>query len=311
MREKNLRTLPRISDSSSFVYLEHGKIDRDQKAISYHDEGGKVPIPCASLALLMLGPGTSVTHAAIQTLADNGCTILWCGEEGVRMYASGTGLTRSSKRLLHQASVWYDDENRLKIVRKMYKFRFSESLNPELTLQEIRGKEGIRVRECYRQYSAESGVPWEGRSYNRNDWRSADPINRALSSANSCLYGVCHAAIVAAGYSPSIGFVHTGKILSFVYDVADLYKTQTSIPAAFSATAEDTKKLESRVRWHCRDMFRETKLLTRIIKDIDVILGYSKSDDEDDVFADDEAKPGSLWNGKDSKIPGGKNFGDE
>src|SRR5690554_5875285 len=186
----------------------------------------------------MLGPGTSITHAAVKTLAESGCLVIWCGEQGIRFYAQGMGETRSASRLLHQATLYADPELRSHVVVRLYRMRFIEDLPSSLTLQQLRGREGSRVREAYARASEASGVPWTGRSYDRNNWSNADPVNKALSVANSCLYGICHAAIVSLGYSPGLGFIHTGKLLSFVYDIADLYKVEITIPTAFHAAAE-------------------------------------------------------------------------
>lgn len=188
----------------------------------------------------MLGPGTTVTHAAVMTMAEAGCLVAWCGEQGVRFYAQGMGETRSAARLLRQAALWAGPAQRLAVVRRMYEMRFPDPLRPGLTLRQIRGKEGARVRTAYAAAAERYGVPWERRQYNRLDWEASTPINRALSAANSCLYGVCHAAVVAAGYSPALGFIHTGKMLSFVYDVADLYKIDgpRSLPGGSQGRSE-------------------------------------------------------------------------
>ena len=132
----------------------------------------------------------------------------------------------------------------------MYRFRFNENIPPIISLESIRGMEGLRVRRAYSEASDKYGVEWKGRNYDQNNWNNGDPINRALSAANACLYGVCHAGIVSAGYSAGLGFVHTGKMLSFVYDIADLYKTETTIPVAFQVTAEHSndKDLERFIR---------------------------------------------------------------
>lgn len=305
----NLRMLPKVRDSWSYVYAERCKVDQDELAISLHDQQGKTMVPCASLTLLMLGPGTTVTHAAMRTLAASGCSVLWVGEQGVRLYAQGMGETRSAQRLLHQARLCSTPALRLKVVRSMYEIRFPETLSPSLTLQQIRGKEGVRVREAYAKASRETGVVWAGRVYQRDDWKSADPVNRALSAANSCLYGICHAAIISAGYSPGLGFVHTGKLLSFVYDVADLYKVEITIPAAFQAAKDGEENLEGRARRFCRDYFREHRLLIRVIEDIDRVLnvGVLPIDDHFDV---DEAAPGELWDPELGGVPGGVNQAD-
>jgi CRISPR-associated protein Cas1 len=308
---KDLHLLPKVRDSWSYLYVEHCKIDQEAKAIAVHDANGKTPVPCASLTLLMLGPGTSVTHAAIRALADNGCLVAWTGEEGVRMYAQGLGETRSAHHLLRQAWLCSDPRRRLEVVMRMYRMRFSDGLEPGLTLQQIRGKEGIRVREAYARASRDTGIEWSGRSYQRSSWQSADPVNRALSAANSCLYGVCHAAIVSAGYSPALGFIHTGKMLSFVYDVADLYKVDITVPLAFRASAEGAIDLESRVRRACRDAFRRERLLERIVPDIDRILDVDAVESSTTAdFDADEALPGGLWDPDVGHVPGGVNQAD-
>ena len=309
MTSKNLRMLPKTRDSWTYVYAERCRIDQDEKAIALQDLKGKTAVPCASLTMLMLGPGTTITHAAIKTLAENGCTILWTGEGAVRLYAQGLGETRSARRLLHQARLCANPALRLKVVRRMYERRFPNPLDPGLTLQQIRGKEGVRVREAYARASRETGVEWSGREYKRDDWKSADPINRALSAANSCLYGVCHAAILSAGYSPGLGFVHTGKLLSFVYDIADLYKAEITIPAAFRSVKDGEEGMEGRVRRGLRDRFKEERLLARVVDDIDAVLDVGELP-EDTYFDGDAAAPGALWDPELGGVAGGANYGD-
>lgn len=312
MPVRNLHILPKVRDSWSYVYVEHAIIEQDDKAIAVFDKEGKTPIPCAALSLIMLGPGTKITHSAIKTLAENGCMVAWTGEEAVRFYAVGMGETRSSANLLRQAAMHSDPDLRLRVVRRMYELRFPEPLDPGLSIRQIRGKEGVRVRETYARWSKETGVKWDGRFYKQNDWRRAEPINRALSAANSCLYGVVHAAIVAAGYSPALGFIHTGKMLSFVYDVADLYKADITIPAAFRCTAAGEQKLESRVRHLCRDQIREQRMLERIVDDLARIFDISSLDQrEAELFDRNYARPGGLWDPEEGQVEGGVNYGDE
>lgn len=309
MRVKDLRELPQLADGYSYLYVEHCRVDREQQAIAIHDASGKTPVPCAALALLMLGPGTSITHAAILTLSDNGCFVVWCGEQGIRFYAQGLGKNRSSRQLERQARLCSSPKMRLRVVRKMYEKRFGEPLSPDLTLQQIRGKEGLRVRSTYERLSVETGVPWSGRSYKRDSWKNADPVNKALSVANSCLYGICHAGIVALGYSPGLGFIHTGKQLSFVYDIADLYKTDITIPMAFHAAAEGVAHVESEVRHRCRDAFVEARLLKRIVEDIEDLMGPEYDDSvEQETFAIDPAAPGGIWDPDVGTVSGGINY---
>lgn len=305
----DLHALPKVRDSWSFLYAEHCRVEQDDKAIALHDKRGRTPVPCATLTTLMLGPGTSITHAAMRALAENGCMVVWCGEDNVRFYALGMGETRSAANLLHQARMWADPALHAQVVRRLYEIRFEEPLPADLTLRQIRGREGMRVRKAYADASASSGVAWHGRSYQRGAWHRADHVNRALSTANSYLYGVCHAAIVSAGFSPALGFIHTGKMLSFVYDVADLYKTAVSVPAAFRAAAQGSMGMSRRVREYCREAFTETRLLERIIPDIQLALGIAGTADERDPLMDAEGmQPGSLWGEDGFGAPGGRNY---
>lgn len=293
---KDLHQLPKVRDSLSHLYLEHCRIDRYQKSIAFHNAQGMTPIPAASLAVLMLGPGTNITQAAITALAENNCLVIWCGEQNVRFYAAGMGGTRGSSALLRQAWLVSDQGRRLEVVKRMYEIRFGEPVDRQLTVQQLRGREGLRVREAYARLSQETGVQWSGRSYNRGQWTATDPINRAISAANSCLYGVCHAAILSLGYSPALGFIHNGKQLSFVYDVADFYKIDLTMPVAFQAAAVPLPDLERRVRLLCRDIFHERKLLTRIVPDIQRALGGDEpAGDGSPLIDEDAALPTDLW----------------
>ena len=294
-RMKDLHLLPKFRDSLSFLYAEHVVIDKHENAIALHDADGMTPVPAASLAVLMLGPGSKITHSAITALAENNCLVIWCGEENVRFYACGIGGTRSAERIIHQAKMASDEGLRLQVVRRMYCMRFVEDIPEDMTIDQLRGMEGSRVRTAYAKASAESGVEWSGRNYDRTNWNSGDPVNRALSAANSCLYGLCHAAILSAGYSPALGFIHIGKQLSFVYDIADLYKVDLTIPLAFKVAADPPPELERAVRLACRDMFRESKLVEKIIPDIRLALGELDDTQEQSIFDTDEALPADLW----------------
>ena len=311
MRVHDFHILPKFRDGWSYIYVEHCKIDKEDQAIAIHDKDGKIPVPCATLALLMMGPGTSVTHAAITVLADHGCLVAWCGEEGVRFYASGSGETRSATNIMHQAKLWADPNMRMRVVRNLYQLRFAEILQPELTLQQIRGMEGARVRDSYAKEAKVSGVAWAGRNYQRTNWNDSDPINRALSAANSCLYGICHAAIISIGFSPALGFIHTGKMLSFVYDVADLYKTEICTPIAFRATAEGNENLERSIRTALREEIKTARLLERIVEDIEKVLMVKNKDNlkELEYYDYEVARPGFLWDPVDGKVAGGRTYG--
>lgn len=277
---RTLYELPRFCDRWSYLYLEMGRLDVDSDGLCFHQGKSVIPVPIDQLSVVMLGPGSTVTHAAVKSLSQNNCLLAWTGQDGIRLYAASIGGTYSARRLVHQARLATDEDKRLQVAWRMYRFRFKEAIPSTVTLESIRGMEGIRVRRAYAEASAKYGVPWKGRKYDQNDWNKGDPINRALSAANACLYGVCHAGILSAGYSPALGFIHTGKMLSFVYDIADLYKTELTVPVAFRVTAQDPQELERQVRVECRKAFHESKLMERLLPDIAEVLGVSDDSGE-------------------------------
>lgn len=297
MPTRNLNELPKFRDGLTFLYAEHAVVEQEDKAIALYDADGATHVPVAALGTLLLGPGTRITHAAVKALADNGCTLLWVGEDLGRFYAQGLGETRSAARLLRQARAWADPRLHLAVVARMYRARFPDPPPADFTLQQLRGLEGVRVRDTYARWSRDTGVPWQGRNYDRGSWAAADPVNRALSAGASYLYGLCHAAIASAGYSPALGFIHTGKQLSFVYDLADLYKADLLIPAAFRAVAASPLKVETRIRQALRERLREVRLLERAVDDLHrLFAGLGPPDPgDDDPFATDLARPGTLW----------------
>ena len=160
----------------------------------------------------------------------------------------------------------------MKVVRKMYAMRFQEEPPAKRSIQQLRGIEGVRVRKIYELLAKRYGVEWKHRDYDAKNWGSGDIPNRCLSSATACLYGITEAAVLAAGYAPAIGFIHTGKPLSFVYDIADVFKFETVAPVAFKIASEKPTNPEQAVRHACREVFRTTKLLMRIIPGIEEIL---------------------------------------
>ena len=275
---RTLHELPPFRDRWSYLYLEYGELDQQASGLVFHNTAAFTPLPINQLSLLMLGPGTTVTHAAVRALAGNNCLLAWVGEEGVRMYAHSTGGTFSARRLIAQARLAIDPDQRLAVAKRMYGKRFPGGDLDSKSLEQIRGMEGARVRAAYAQLAARYSIGWDGRRYDQDQWSAADPVNRALSAANACLYGISHAAIVSAGYSAGLGFIHTGKLLSFVYDVADLYKTEVTVPAAFRVAATEREGVERKVRLACRQAFHDAKLMDRILPDIAEVLADAGDD---------------------------------
>ncbi len=262
-----------MKERVSMVFIQKGQIDVKDGAFVVIDETGiRTHIPVGSIACIMLEPGTRVSHHAAALAARAGTLLVWVGEAGVRLYASGQPGGARSDRLLYQAKLALDDSARLKVVRKMYEIRFGEKPPERRSVEQLRGIEGARVKKTYQLLAKQAGVPWKGRNYDRNQWDNSDMPNRCISSATACLYGICEAAILAAGYAPAIGFIHTGKPLSFVYDIADLFKFDDIIPHAFKIAAKNYHDPEREVRLMCRDIFRQTKILKKIIPTIEEVL---------------------------------------
>ena len=302
---ENLRALPKLRDSVPYLYLERGRLTQTRNGVEFENDLGRIAVPVAQLACLMLGPGTTVTHRAMVTCARSACAVTWTGQAGVRFYASGTGATRKAYALQEQARLSSDPALRLAVVERMYRVRFDEPLPPDLSIEAVRGHEGVRVRRAYRTAAARFGVPWRGRNYDLGDWEAGDVPNRALSAASACLVGVCHAAVTAAGYSPGLGFVHQGLALSFVFDVADLYKMDVAVPVAFATAREaldaegmgQAFKLEQAVRRRMRQALRNLKLPGRIVPDVRAVLDLDPATPIPDRFDPDDAYglPTAWW----------------
>lgn len=273
------RPIP-IKDRSSILFVQRGRLDVLDGAFVLVDKTrARTHIPVGGLACLMLEPGSRVSHAAVSLAARVGCLLVWVGEAGVRLYSAGQPGGARADRLLHQARLALAPEARLRVVRKMYDMRFGEPAPLRRSIDQLRGIEGSRVKRLYEELAKEHGVTWNGRRYDPRDWSAADLPNRCLSQANACLYGLAEAAILAAGYAPAIGFLHTGKPQSFVYDVADVFKFNTVVPVAFRVAGEAERGVSppvsdpvGEVRRGCRDTFRKTGVLSRLIPSIEEML---------------------------------------
>lgn len=262
-----------MKERISLIFIEYGEIDVLDGAFVVVDKTGvRTHIPIGSIACIMLEPGTRVSHRAAALAARVGTLLVWVGEAGVRLYASGQPGGARSDRLLYQAKLALDEQARLKVVRKMYELRFGEKPPERRSVDQLRGIEGARVKKLYENMAKRYGVNWRGRRYDPTEWDASDLPNLCLSSATACLYGITEAAILAAGYAPAVGFIHTGKPQSFVYDIADIVKFDTVVPVAFRIAAKEPRGPEREVRLACRDAFRQTKLLGKLIPLIEEVL---------------------------------------
>lgn len=292
--------LPRAADRMSFLYLEHCVVHREDGAVTARDDKGMVRIPAASLLAVLLGPGTSVSHQAMSLLGECGTAAVWVGERGVRYYAHGRSLATSSRLLVEQAARVSSPQKRLAVAREMYTMRFAGEDVDGLTMQQLRGREGARIRSVYRENSRRTGVPWKRREYEYDDFDASDPINQALSAAHAALYGVIHAVVVSLGCSPGLGFVHTGHERSFVYDIADLYKADVTIPIAFDVVAENMSDIAVTTRRRVRDRIFELKVIERSVRDIHKLFEVDEGEDL-------QVNVVSLWDYQRKAIAGGMN----
>ena len=292
------RPIP-IKDRASILFVEKGQLDvLDGAFVVVDREGVRTHIPVGGLACLMLEPGARISHAAVALAARVGCLLVWVGEAGVRLYSTGQPGGARADRLLHQARLALDPDARLRVVRKMYDMRFGEPAPQRRSVEQLRGIEGARVKRLYEVLARRHGVIWKGRRYDPGEWDAADLPNRCLSQATACLYGLAEAAVLAAGYAPAIGFLHTGKPQSFVYDVADVFKFETVVPIAFRV-AGDARQGSGRsasdpigeVRRACRDSFRKSGLLGRLIPSIEEMLSAGELDPP---RPPDEAQPVAI-----------------
>ena len=302
-----LYSLPQIKERISFLYLERCIVNRQSNAISVTDSRGAVFVPSALLSVILLGPGTKVTHRAMELIGDSGITVIWVGEQGVRYYAHGRPLTHSSRLLIAQAALVSSPRSRVTVARNMYAMRFPDEDVSKMTMQQLRGREGARVRSAYRSMSRKTGVSWNGRDYNPDDYESGNAVNKALSAAHTCLYGVVHSVIAALGCSPGLGFIHTGHERSFVYDIADLYKVEITVPIAFIIAKDHSEEddIGSITRRSVRDRIMGENLLFRAVRDIRrLLIGDAEEDDA-------EVNVIYLWDDKNGFIKNAVSYGRE
>ena len=307
LRTPTLIALPRVADQMSFLYLDRARVHRDAFGVrataKVDGRLERVYLPNAAIACLLLGPGTSVTQPALAELAANGTTVI-CVNDGASRVVSGFSTSDQSARWVQrQAEIVTDPNARVAAARRLYERRFG-TFPESLTIAQMRGMEGHRVRETYRALAKQHGVKFR-RNYERASWDDQDPVNRALSVANTCLYGVTHCCVLAIGASPALGIIHTGKQHSFVYDIADLYKLEVAAPLAFAAAKQDDP--ERWVRRQLRSSFTTLRLMRTIVADIFWVL------------EPDSHKPGSaipamgtvdLWDpaGDGERVAGGVNY---
>ena len=274
-----LETLAMARDRWTPIYLEHGRLEVDDSSVKWIGADGLLcRLPVATISAILLGPGTTVTHAAMKACADSNTPVCWTGEECLRFYAFGLAPNHDNDMPRFHATAWADKKRRTEIARHMFRMRFPNVDVESRSIKELRGMEGLRVRAFYAEMGLKHGVTWKGRNYNTNNWEMADGINRALSTANASLYALCAAVVCSLGYVPSLGFIHDAGTLPFIYDVADLYKHLTSIPAAFLAVRQNPADDGDLVRKLLKQRVEEERLLQRMPRDLETLFAETPED---------------------------------
>jgi CRISPR-associated protein Cas1 len=268
-----LDTLTPAKDRWTPIYLEHGRIEVDDAAIKWVDFKGKTcPIPVATVSALILGPGTTITHAAVKAAAQCNCPLLWLGEDGLRFYAFGITPNHDNSMARIHAEAWAAPRKRNEVARRMFRHRFPDVPTSGVSIEQLRGMEGRRVKKIYEELGRQYGVTWKGRNYSPSNWNMADTINRALSAATASHYALIAAVCCSMGFIPQLGFVHKAGTLPFIYDAADLYKHETSWPAAFEAISIDPKDDGKLVRKILKRNVEQSRMLKRAPKELKALF---------------------------------------
>jgi CRISP-associated protein Cas1 len=187
-----LEALAPAKDRWTPLYLEHGRLEVDDSSVKWISANGLLcRIPVATVSALILGPGTTVTHAAMKACAESNTTVCWTGEDSIRFYAFGLTPNHTNDMPRHHAEAWADKRRRTNIARAMFQMRFPDLDVKGKSVKELRGMEGLRVRTLYAQCGLQHGVTWKSRNYDLQNWAVSDDINRALSYANASLYALC------------------------------------------------------------------------------------------------------------------------
>ncbi len=272
-------SLPQVKDRYPFIYLERGRLEIDDSSVKWIDsESNVVRLPIATINCLLLGPGTSITHEAVKVIAQSNCSLCWVGEDSLLFYATGQTPASDTRNMREQMKLSADPKKSVEVARRMFTKRFPEANLANKSLKEMMGMEGYRVRALYEQKGQYYGVGWKGRSYTPGKFELGDITNRVLTASNAALYGILSSAVHSMGYSPHIGFIHSGSPLPFVYDLADLYKESLCIDLAFALTLEMAGNYNKhKVSAAFRQRVIEMDLLGKIGTDIESILGVKNA----------------------------------
>jgi CRISPR-associated protein Cas1 len=277
-----LDTLAPAKDRWTPIYLEYGRLEVDDFSVKWIGSDGLITrIPIATVSAVILGPGSVVTHAAVKAASHCNCPLFWLGEDGLRFYSFGITPNHDNSMARIHATAWANKKSQNEIARRMFLHRFPEASVHGVNIKQLRGMEGKRVKQTYAELGLKYGVTWKGRDYKTENWQLADGINRALSTSNASLYSLTAAVCCSMGFIPQLGFVHAAGTLPFIYDAADLYKHETSWPAAFEALSIAPNDDGTLVRKLLKQKIEETRMLRRMPEDLKKLFAGLGEDPED------------------------------
>jgi CRISPR-associated protein Cas1 len=268
------------ADRHGLLWLDRGRLEVEDGCLRFVTAGGTLPagdyqVPHQSVSILLLGPGSSVTHDALRILAAHGCALAAIGEGGVRFYTAPPLLPDTSALARQQVALWADVTARVAVARRMFALRFGEIVRAR-TLDMLRGMEGARLKRAYELVAQRFGVPWRGRLYDRNNPSAADIANQAINHAASAVEAAAAIAVASTGTIPQLGFIHEDSGQSFVLDIADLVRHDVTLPIAFGAAKQALKdpaqNVERLVRTRAAEVFAREGVIPGLIDRIKDLL---------------------------------------
>jgi len=270
------------ADRHGLVFLDRGRLEVEDGCLRFVCAGGGMlssgnyQIPHQSVSIILLGPGSSVTHDALRILAAHGCALAAIGHGGVRFYTAPPLLPDTSALARRQVILWAEPKLRIGVARQMYAIRFGEEVKAR-TIEMLRGMEGARLKRMYELVAQRYGVPWQGRRYDRANPNATDIPNQAINHAASAVEAAAAIAVASTATIPQLGFVHEDSGQSFVLDIADLVRHDVTLTIAFSAAKQAMKvrdaNLESLVRTKAAEVFNREQVVSRLIDHIKALVG--------------------------------------
>lgn len=263
------------ADRHGCLWLERGNLYVEDGTLRFRTAGygsldrGDYAIPFQSISNVMIGPGATVSHDCLRLLARQGTGLIATGENGVRFYASMPFGADDSRLARRQVTAWADEHGaRLDIARRMYAWRLGEVF-PASEIAVLRGIEGARVKTLYKTLANQHGIEWTGRQYDRNDPQEADSVNQALNHVTTAVKAAAMIAVSATAMVPQLGFIHEDSSISFCLDIADLFREEVALPAAFRAVKELERRpgepLERLARQQIGRALRDAQVIPKMI----------------------------------------------